>query len=86
MPITVNPQTKITMLCPEFVQVINNVIKSSPDASDGNGVVLNFRDPTYSAQNGGFHPVEVSMTLELIWFREIPVGKSRSQFSARGFW
>jgi hypothetical protein len=60
MPLEINPQTKITMLCPAFVQVINNVIKSSPDASDGNGVVLNFRDPTYSAQNGGYHPMEAS--------------------------
>ena len=59
MTLEINPQTKITILDPAFVQVINNVIKSSPDASDGNGVVLNFRDPSYSAEGGGFHPVEI---------------------------
>ncbi len=59
--IEINPLTKITMLDPAFVQVINNVLQSSPDASDGNGVTLNFRDPTYSARNGGFHPVEISI-------------------------
>jgi len=56
----INPQTKISMLDPEFVQVINSVIKSSPEVVNGNGVILNFRDPNYSAESGGFHPVEAS--------------------------
>jgi hypothetical protein len=55
----INPQTKITMLPPEFVQLINGVVQSSPDASNGNGVIINFRDRTYSPKNGGYHPVEI---------------------------
>jgi hypothetical protein len=33
--------------------------KSEVDASTG--VILNFRDPDYSAESGGFHPVEIAM-------------------------
>ena len=54
-----NPQTRITMLPPEFVQVINGVVQSSPEAANGNGVIINFRDKTYSPKNGGYHPIEV---------------------------
>jgi len=27
----------------------------------GDNVTINFRDPTYSAENGGFHPVEIRL-------------------------
>ena len=27
----------------------------------GNNVTINFRDPNYSAENGGFHPVEIRL-------------------------
>ncbi len=58
MPITVNPQTKITILPPDFVSVLNVLLKdTSLDASEI--IALNFRDPTYSAENGGYHPVEI---------------------------
>ena len=59
MPITVNPQTRITMLDPEFVSTINNLLKDTTlEASEV--VALNFRDPTYSADScSGFHPVEI---------------------------
>ena len=58
MPITVNPQTSITILPPAFVSVINYLLKdTSLDASEI--AALNFRDKTYSAENGGYHPVEI---------------------------
>jgi hypothetical protein len=58
VPITINPQTKITMLPPDFVVIMNNQLRNvSLDASEI--VALNFRDPTYSATNGGYHPVEI---------------------------
>ena len=58
MSIKVNPQTKITMLDPDFVLVINDLLKdTSLDASEI--VALNFRDPSYDATNGGYHPVEI---------------------------
>jgi hypothetical protein len=48
------------MLRPEFVQVINVVVQSSPEAENGSGVIINFRDLTYNSETrSGFHPVEV---------------------------
>ena len=61
MTAQINPYTKITLLDPDFVRTINNLLESSPDTSNGNGVVLNFRDRSYSAINGGFHPVEIAI-------------------------
>jgi hypothetical protein len=58
MPITINPQTNITMLNPDFVAIMNNQLRDvSLDASEV--IALNFRDPTYSSENGGYHPVEI---------------------------
>ena len=58
MPITVNPQTKITMLDPGFVSVVDDLLKdTSLDTSEI--VALNFRDPSYGATDGGYHPLEV---------------------------
>jgi hypothetical protein len=58
MSITVNPQTRITMLDPDFVSVVNGLLKDT--SLNGSGIVaLNFRDPSYSATNGGYHPVEI---------------------------
>ena len=61
MPLEINPQTKITILDPEFVRVINDVIHSARKPND-DGVIINFRDPTHSAEKGGFHPVELSIS------------------------
>ena len=58
MSLEINPQTKITMLDPDFVSVMNNVLKDTP-VNSSETIALNFRDPTYSAENGGYHPVEI---------------------------
>ena len=62
MSIQLNPVTRITFLNPDFVQTVNNILQSSADVTNGNGFVLNFRDPTYSATNGGYHPVELAVS------------------------
>ncbi len=71
MALEINPFTKITMLDPEFVQVVNSVIRSA-DAPDGDGAVINFRDPNYCAEKGGYHPVELSISNsgELLYLTE----------------
>ena len=58
MPITVNPQTRITMLDSDFVSVVSDLLKDT-SLETSEVVALNFRDPTYSAENGGYHPVEI---------------------------
>ena len=54
----INPQTKITMLDPEFVSLMNDVLKDT-SISSSDVVAVNFRDPSYSATEGGFHSVEL---------------------------
>ena len=61
MSLEINPQTRITMLDSEFVQVINSVIRST-DATNDDGATINFRDPDYCLEKGGFHPVELSLS------------------------
>jgi hypothetical protein len=58
-PITVNAQTKITMLNPDFITIINDQLKDT--SLNGSGIVaLNFRDSDYNAEScSGFHPVEI---------------------------
>ncbi|HAV2177993.1 TPA: DUF2787 family protein [Enterobacter hormaechei subsp. hoffmannii] len=43
----------------EFIVLITTHLAALPDTCQG--VVLNFRDPTYSAENGGWHPVEIRL-------------------------
>lgn len=44
----------------QFVDILDTVIDASEvDAREG--VCLTFRDPHYSAEHGGFHPVEIGI-------------------------
>jgi hypothetical protein len=54
----INPQTTITMLDSEFVTLLNEQL-TAEKPTDSDIIALNFRDPTYSAENGGYHPVEI---------------------------
>lgn len=39
----------------------NSVINSAIDLTTVRAVTMNFRDPLYSAETGGFHPVEIRL-------------------------
>ncbi|NIH21652.1 DUF2787 domain-containing protein [Providencia heimbachae] len=39
----------------------NSVINSAIDLTTIRAVTMNFRDPLYSAETGGFHPVEIRL-------------------------
>jgi len=45
----------------ELVEVINQAIENSGKIGK-EALYLNFRDPSYSPENGGFHPVEVMVS------------------------
>ena len=49
-----------------LVNALNHQYKNAPDLScyleEINSVVFNFRDQSYSAESGGFHPVEIALT------------------------
>ena len=44
----------------QFVEILDAVIAANPVDAEG-GVCLNFRDPHYSPERGGYHPVEVAI-------------------------
>ena len=45
-------------MSPMFALYIAGLIT---EYENSEAVVLNFRDPTYSAENGGYHPVEIRL-------------------------
>ena len=45
----------------KFGKLIEDAIKASGVSANG-GVIVNFRDPNYSAKEGGYHPVEVMVS------------------------
>lgn len=49
----------------KLFEIINQSLADTPASSDNfNAITLNFRDPDYSADNGGYHPVEIRMEKE----------------------
>ncbi|MFV7360741.1 DUF2787 family protein [Citrobacter portucalensis] len=56
---TLHQPTLDLPLSGEFIALITTHLAPLPDTCQG--VVLNFRDPEYSAENGGWHPVEIRL-------------------------
>jgi hypothetical protein len=54
----IKPQTTITVLDPKFVTLLNEQLKDTL-LGPSDVIALNFRDTTYSAEHGGYHPVEI---------------------------
>ena len=46
-----------------FITILTQEIKES-GADTTEGVVLNFKDPSYSPERGGYHPVEVMVSAD----------------------
>ncbi len=44
-----------------LVEILQQAIEKA-DLASSPTVIVNFRDPTYGAETGGFHPVEVMIT------------------------
>ena len=54
-------QTTTTLpLLPTLVRLLETELDQVVTVS-GEGLILNFRDPQYSAESGGFHPVEMAL-------------------------
>lgn len=62
-----------------FYQVIEKEL-ANVDPKDANAITLNFRDPDYSAEDGGFHPVEVRLEKQQEHWRLVYV----TDFAYRG--
>jgi len=53
--------TKSLVLIDQLISVLEKETESL-DTEFFDQVILNFRDPGYSAETGGYHPVEISLT------------------------
>ena len=59
LPVPVN-QALVAILQQHITEAVSNTnATSAPDA-----ITLNFRDPDYSAEAGGYHPVEIRLTYQ----------------------
>ena len=58
---TIDPQDFPFPLTPAFIDILENELAKS-ELPAGIGIVLNFRDPSYCAKTGGYHPVEISVS------------------------
>lgn len=45
-----------------FHRCLNQVLNLYPEKRGSNSITINFRNKRYSAENGGYHPVEVAFT------------------------
>ena len=45
-------------------QHMTEALSKTDDVSDLDAITLNFRDPDYSAESGGYHPVEIRLTYQ----------------------
>ena len=55
MKIDNNPKQYPFILAPDFVRLLDDLLGDRPNES----LCINFRDPDYSYESGGFHPVEI---------------------------
>ncbi|MUJ20328.1 DUF2787 family protein [Aliivibrio fischeri] len=58
-----HPQVKLPVVATEFISDAITKIKETQSINTGEYVVFNYRDKNYSADNGGFHPVEIAVQM-----------------------
>lgn len=69
MPVKTTTQTELTFasttlrISDKFLAALNTAV-SNKDISQARTVTINFRDSSYCADSGGFHPVEICFTKE----------------------
>ncbi|WAJ69542.1 DUF2787 family protein [Catenovulum adriaticum] len=51
-----------------LIELINKSL-STTDLTERTAVTLNFRDPSYSAEHGGYHPVEIRFVKSRLGFK-----------------
>lgn len=61
MPISLITGDFALPLSTEFHEFLLETFDNTSITHDVSCVTFNFRDPTYSAESGGFHPVEISL-------------------------
>lgn len=59
MKLTFSSQVSTFIVSDTLLAIIQKEIENKPQAV--NSVILNFRSPSYSAEEGGYHPVEIRL-------------------------
>jgi len=59
-PTRLNTRSFPLPIHPKLAKILEDEIRKA-DVPEGRGLVLNFRDPHYSALEGGYHPVEIAV-------------------------
>ena len=44
-----------------LISILNKEIERHSEVDSSSGCIINFRDPNYSAESGGYHPVEICL-------------------------
>jgi hypothetical protein len=78
MKLTMN-RTQQPLMPHRFYQVLEKEL-ADVDPKGANAITLNFRDPDYCADNGGYHPVEVRLEKQADHWRLVYV----TDFAFRG--
>ena len=55
MKLNNDPKLYPFILAPSLVHLLDDLLEGQPE----DALCINFRDPSYSAEEGGFHPVEI---------------------------
>ncbi|OEG75174.1 hypothetical protein BEL05_02655 [Shewanella colwelliana] len=77
---TINIDRNQTPKMPKpFYSLLERVL-SNTHSNSSNAITINFRDPDYSADNGGYHPVEVRLEKQQDHWRPIYI----TDFAFRG--
>lgn len=62
-PMKIQQEGYALTITDQLITVINTEIKKS-GLNVSEGLILSFRDPDYSAEKGGYHPVEISINYQ----------------------
>ena len=71
MTISIDTNQRPAMPAPFYQLLTQELINTNP--RDANAITLYFRDPDYSPEQGGFHPVEVRLEKQLNQWRLVYV-------------
>ncbi len=71
MTISIDTNQRPAMPAPFYQLLTQELINTNP--KDANAITLYFRDPDYSPQRGGFHPVEVRLEKQVDHWRLVYV-------------
>lgn len=62
MKLNFDSDNLLVPVTPTLMDLLTKVVQENNIPTDANTIVFNFRDSTYSSDDGGYHPVEISIS------------------------